>query len=100
MIESSGHGNVTIGAVEKYITDNAWDQGWIKPIKPSQKRGQSIGIIGGGPGGLAAAEKLVRKAYKVNQHWEGCPTLPFETPNNTTLLGGQCLITHSTVMKP
>ncbi len=32
VIEQSGHGTVTIGSMEKYITDNAWEQGWIKPI--------------------------------------------------------------------
>ena len=66
VIETSGHGNVTIGAVEKYITDTAWDNGWIEPIKASVVRPQSIGIIGGGPGGLAAAEKLIRKGYQVH----------------------------------
>ena len=39
VIEKSGHGTVTIGSVEKYITDNAWNEGWIKPniIKPFVK---------------------------------------------------------------
>ena len=32
VIEQSGHGTVTIGSVEKYITDMAWEKGWIKPI--------------------------------------------------------------------
>ncbi len=64
-IEQSGHGTVTIGSVEKYITDTAWTEGWIQPIKPPRERSQSAGIIGAGPGGLAAAEQLRRKGYQV-----------------------------------
>lgn len=58
VIEQSGHGTVTIGAIEKYITDTAWDAGWVKPTTPTQERDESVGIIGAGPGGLAAAERL------------------------------------------
>ncbi len=64
-IEQSGHGTVTIGSVEKYITETAWEQGWIKPITPPRERAQSAGIIGAGPAGLAAAEQLRRKGYQV-----------------------------------
>ena len=64
-IEQSGHGTVTIGSIEKYITDTAWAEGWVQPIKPPRERKQSAGIIGAGPGGLAAAEQLRRKGYKV-----------------------------------
>jgi glutamate synthase (NADPH/NADH) small chain len=65
VIEQSGHGTVTIGAVEKYITDTAWDQGWVQPIQPAQERSESVGIIGAGPGGLAAADILRRAGVKV-----------------------------------
>jgi glutamate synthase (NADPH) small chain len=65
VIEQSGHGTVTIGSVEKYITDTAWENGWVKPIKPSVERSESVGIIGAGPGGLAAADVLRRKGYQV-----------------------------------
>ena len=65
VIEQSGHGTVTIGAVEKYITDTAWENGWVKPIKPMAERAESVGIIGAGPGGLAAADVLRRKGYQV-----------------------------------
>lgn len=64
-IEQSGHGTVTIGAIERYITDNAWEQGLVRPIQPGRERKQSAGIIGAGPGGLAAAEELRRKGYQV-----------------------------------
>ncbi len=65
VIEQSGHGTVTIGAVERYITDTAWEQGWVKPATPRRELGRSIGIIGAGPAGLAAAEQLRRKGYQV-----------------------------------
>ncbi|MEN8722042.1 MAG: NAD(P)-dependent oxidoreductase [Alphaproteobacteria bacterium] len=66
VIEQAGHGAVTIGAVEKYITETAWDQGWIKPNLPAQERDQSVGIIGAGPAGLAAAEQLRAEGYQVH----------------------------------
>lgn len=65
VIEKSGHGTVTIGAVEKYITDTAWEKGWVKPIKPHAERRESVGIIGAGPGGLAAADVLRRQGVQV-----------------------------------
>lgn len=65
VIEQSGHGTVTIGAVEKYITDKAWEEGWVKPIVPTQERAESVGIIGAGPGGLAAADVLRRAGVQV-----------------------------------
>ncbi len=65
VIEQSGHGTVTIGSVEKYITDTAWDKGWVKPIVPTSERAESVGIIGAGPGGLAAADHLRRAGIQV-----------------------------------
>jgi glutamate synthase (NADPH/NADH) small chain len=65
VIEQSGHGTVTIGAIEKYITDTAFDMGWVKPAKPARERSESVGIIGAGPAGLAAADLLRRKGYQV-----------------------------------
>ena len=65
VIEQSGHGTVTIGAVEKYITDTAWEEGWVEPIVPLQERTESVGIIGAGPGGLAAADVLRRAGVQV-----------------------------------
>jgi glutamate synthase (NADPH/NADH) small chain len=60
-----GFESVTIGAVERFITDTAFDRGWVKPIKPRRERSQSVGIIGAGPGGLAAAEQLRTLGYQV-----------------------------------
>ena len=65
VIEQSGHGTVTIGSVEKYITDTAWEQGWVKPISIKNEKSQSVGIIGAGPAGLAAAEELRKNGYKI-----------------------------------
>ena len=65
VIEQSGHGTVTIGSIEKYITEYAWDKGWIKPIEVQQEKKQSVGIIGSGPAGLSAAEELRKKGYQV-----------------------------------
>lgn len=65
VIEQSGHGTVTIGAVEKYITDTAWEKGWVKPNSPSIERSESVGIIGAGPGGLAAADMLRQAGVQV-----------------------------------
>jgi len=65
VIEQSGHGTVTIGAVESYITETAWENGWIKPVTPLNERAQSVGIIGAGPAGLAAAEELRRDGFQV-----------------------------------
>jgi glutamate synthase (NADPH/NADH) small chain len=65
VIEQAGHGTVTIGAVEKYITDTAWDAGWVQPLRPFGERPESVGIIGAGPGGLAAADMLRRAGVQV-----------------------------------
>ena len=65
VIEQSGHGTVTIGSIEKYITEHAWEKNWIKPIKVSKELGQSVGIIGAGPAGLACAEELRKLGYQI-----------------------------------
>ena len=65
VIEQSGHGTVTIGSVEKYITDTAWEKGWVKPIKIAKELKESIGIIGAGPAGLACAEEMRKYGYQV-----------------------------------
>ena len=65
VIEQSGHGTVTIGSVEKYLSDKAWEEGWVAPLKPARELTQSVGIIGTGPGGIAAADMLRSMGYQV-----------------------------------
>lgn len=60
-----GYESVTIGAVERFITDTAWERGWVKPARPRRELEQSVAIIGAGPGGMAAAEQLRRRGYQV-----------------------------------
>jgi glutamate synthase (NADPH/NADH) small chain len=84
VIEQSGHGTVTIGAVEKYLSDTAWANGWVKPLKPRRVRAEHVGIIGAGPAGLAAAEELRRKGYKVtvyDRHDRAGGLLTYGIPN-------------------
>ncbi len=64
-IEQSGHGTVTIGAIERYLSDTAWNHGWVAPLIPGADRGQRVAIIGAGPAGLAAAEALHQRGYRV-----------------------------------
>lgn len=66
VIEFSGHGSVTIGSVEKYITDTAWEEGWVEPLVPGRARGQSVGVVGAGPAGLTTAEYLRVAGYEVH----------------------------------
>ena len=61
-----GYDSVTIGAVERFITDTAFERGWVKPGKPRVENGLSVGIVGAGPAGLAAAEQLRRIGYAVH----------------------------------
>jgi glutamate synthase (NADPH) small chain len=61
-----GFESVTIGAVEKHITETAFAEGWVKPAAPRVERAESVGIIGAGPAGLAAAEMLRHRGYQVH----------------------------------
>jgi glutamate synthase (NADPH/NADH) small chain len=65
VIEQSGWGTVTIGSVERYINDKAWEMGWVKPLQPLQEKAQSVAIIGAGPAGLSAADGLRARGYQV-----------------------------------
>tara|TARA_B110001452_G_scaffold232051_1_gene209197 strand:- start:617 stop:2062 length:1446 start_codon:yes stop_codon:yes gene_type:complete len=65
VIEKSGHGTVTIGSIEKHITDTAWEKGWVKPFKVKKELKQSVGIVGAGPAGMACAEELRKSGYQV-----------------------------------
>jgi glutamate synthase (NADPH/NADH) small chain len=66
VIEFSGHGAVTIGSVEKFITDTAWKEGWVEPLVAGPATGQSVGVIGAGPAGLTTAEYLRAAGHDVH----------------------------------
>jgi len=56
---------VTIGGVEKHLTDLAWKSGWVAPVAVGVATGRSVGVIGAGPAGLAAAERLREYGHDV-----------------------------------
>ena len=56
---------VAIEHIEKAIADRAWEEGWIKPLKPKTRTGKTIAIVGSGPSGLAAAQQLNRVGHTV-----------------------------------
>jgi len=60
-----GFESVTIGAVEKHITETAFENGWVQPPQPVAELSESVGIIGAGPAGLAAADMLRQRGYQV-----------------------------------
>lgn len=66
VIETSGHGAVTIGSVETFLTETAFEQGWVQPIRPELELPQSVGIVGSGPCALAAAQCLRTFGYQVH----------------------------------
>ncbi|MDR3439547.1 NAD(P)-dependent oxidoreductase [Telmatospirillum sp.] len=66
VLEQSHHGAVTIGTMEKHITDTAWANGWVKPSRPLAEKNDSVGIVGAGPAGLAAADQLRKQGYQVH----------------------------------
>jgi glutamate synthase (NADPH/NADH) small chain len=58
-------GAVTIGAVEKYIVDTAFAQGWRPDLSKVVATGKRVAVIGAGPAGLACADRLVRSGIAV-----------------------------------
>ncbi len=66
VIETAGHETVTIGSVETYIVETAFENGWIKPVAPPRELAHSVAIIGAGPAGFAAADALRRRGYQVH----------------------------------
>jgi glutamate synthase (NADPH/NADH) small chain len=65
-VVEKGYGSITIGSIEKYITDSAWENGWVEPFAPTYERQKSVGIIGSGPAGMSAAEQLRRAGFQVH----------------------------------
>ena len=54
---------VAIEHIEKAIADRGWNEGWIKPIKPTERTGKTVAVIGSGPSGLAAAQLINRAGH-------------------------------------
>ncbi|MFC2967934.1 glutamate synthase subunit beta [Acidimangrovimonas pyrenivorans] len=65
-LEQAGHGAVTIGGVERHIGETAWANGWVTPRVPRRLSGQSVGVVGAGPAGMAAAEELRAAGHEVH----------------------------------
>lgn len=63
-LNQGGFGAVTIGAVEKYITDEAWKAGWRPDMSRVTFGGKRVAVIGAGPAGLACADVLVRNGVR------------------------------------
>ncbi len=61
---NTGFGAVTIGAVERHITDTAFAQGWRPDLSGVIETGHKVAVIGAGPAGLACADVLARKGVK------------------------------------
>ncbi|WP_373258327.1 NAD(P)-dependent oxidoreductase [Brevundimonas sp.] len=64
-LEQSGWETVTIGSVERWLGDMAFQNGWVTPIRPIAENGLSVGIVGAGPAGMAAADRLRSAGYAV-----------------------------------
>jgi glutamate synthase (NADPH) small chain len=65
VIEQSTHGSVTIGSVERFLTETAFQNNWVAPLAADNSKDQSVAIIGAGPAGIAAAQTLRGFGYKV-----------------------------------
>jgi len=57
---NDGLGAVSIGSIEKYITDEAFKQGWKPDLSNVVRTGKRVAIVGAGPAGLGCADILVR----------------------------------------
>jgi glutamate synthase (NADPH/NADH) small chain len=61
---NDGLGAVTIGSIEKYITDEAFKQGWTPDMSNVKVTGKRVAVIGAGPAGLGCADILTRNGVK------------------------------------
>jgi len=61
---NDGLGAVTIGSIERYITDEAFKLGWRPDMSNVVDSGRTVGIVGAGPAGLAAADVLARNGIR------------------------------------
>ncbi|MCZ6882361.1 MAG: FAD-dependent oxidoreductase [Gammaproteobacteria bacterium] len=61
---NTGFGAVTIGSVEKYITDTAIAQGWSPDLSAVVDSGRKVAVVGAGPAGIGCADILARNGVK------------------------------------
>ncbi|HET9121999.1 MAG TPA: glutamate synthase subunit beta, partial [Acidiferrobacteraceae bacterium] len=61
---NDGFGAVTIGAIERYIFEQAYAQGWRPDLRGVQPSGKRVAIVGAGPAGLACADVLTRNGVE------------------------------------
>ncbi|TDY03966.1 FAD-dependent oxidoreductase [Thiohalophilus thiocyanatoxydans] len=62
---NDGFGAVTIGSIEKYISDTAFEQGWRPDMSGVEATGKKVAVIGAGPAGLGCADVLARNGVAV-----------------------------------
>jgi glutamate synthase (NADPH/NADH) small chain len=82
-LNEGGFGAVTIGNVEKYISDTAFDKGWVPDLSKVNDTGKKVAIVGAGPAGLSCADVLARngvKAVVYDRHPEIGGLLTFGIP--------------------
>ena len=61
---NDGFGAVTIGSIEKYITEKAFEMGWKPDLSHRKWTDKKVAIIGAGPAGIACADVLTRSGVK------------------------------------
>ncbi len=59
-LEQTAFGSVTIGSIERWVTDEALRQGWRPDLSKVAETGKRVAIVGAGPAGLACADRLRR----------------------------------------
>ncbi len=57
--------SVTVHDNERYVIETAFENGWIKPVKPSCRSGKKVAVIGSGPSGMSAADTLNKRGHLV-----------------------------------
>ena len=63
---NDGFGAVTIGSIEKYITEKAFEMGWKPDLSHRKWKNKKVAIVGSGPAGIACADILTRSGIKSN----------------------------------
>ncbi|HVH34646.1 MAG TPA: FAD-dependent oxidoreductase, partial [Tahibacter sp.] len=64
-LEDTGFGAVTIGSIERWVTDEALRRGWRPGMHTQERSGRRVAIVGAGPAGLSAADRLIRAGVAV-----------------------------------